>query len=98
MSDAPKGKRTRGGAVRTTITLNPSVDAWAEELRIALGHNSLSDLIADLIRRKKEEHDKAGNNYPPHRDQVIAIEEKVITPPLTDPPKPKVRLPGKHNN
>ena len=42
-------------SIRTTISLNPLVDSWLKEITQAMGFNSASDTIAELIRRKKEE-------------------------------------------
>lgn len=44
-------------AVRTTITLNPTVNKWARELMVKNAHNGFSDFLADLIRREKERDD-----------------------------------------
>jgi predicted CopG family antitoxin len=70
--------KTGGKAVRTTISLNRTVHQWAEDLRKAEGHNSISDLIADLIRRRKEA--AAGIVYPEHRDSFTTMEDRPTKP------------------
>ena len=38
--------------VRTTVSLHPTVNQWAEELMDARGYNNFSAMIADLIRQE----------------------------------------------
>lgn len=81
--------KKRGGnqAIRTTISLNPTVHAWALELARQEGHNSISDLIADLIRRKR---DAGGVIYPAAREEII-MEDKPPKPPA---PRKKKKRPS----
>lgn len=103
MSKPPKPPKEK--AIRTTITLNPAVNRWAEELRIALGHNSLSDLLADLIRQKKTEQEKrrcgetSPTVYPPYREApIMAMEEpKQVYPAKSDKNKKPKNPPGTSN-
>lgn len=64
-------------AVRTTITLNPRVFEWAEQMRKEEGFNSLSDFLAELVRRRKEMADPGkAVQYPRHQDQHATTEER----------------------
>jgi predicted CopG family antitoxin len=71
-------------AVRTTITLNPKVYQWALELMEEAGHNSLSDFIADLIRRRKGM--SSGVRYEIEEGQHMVIED---APPKSQAPSKK---------
>ena len=57
MSTPPESR----GDVRTTISLHPTVNQFADELMSERGYNNFSALVADLIRAE--------------RDRVVALKD-----------------------
>lgn len=74
--------------VRTTVSLHPTVNQWAQELMDARGYNNFSAMIADLIRQERDRVKTERESKPSH----YRLNERLFKParrkskPL--PPKP----------
>ncbi len=82
--------------IRTTVSLHPIINKWAEELMAERGYNNFSAMVADLIRQERDRqqreaaqdalslNDKTAHAKQPKESPLKSYQKRPKRPPHKD--------------